>query len=84
MRHYGKDGMQCRPVVEHASGKAEACRLVARSVLFGRVPRSVVVWLGVGVTLASLLIGVLCLSSVDCSYTTNFHRDMTSSLLIRR
>ncbi len=84
MRHYGKEGKQCRLVVDHATGKADACRLVARSVLFGRVPRNVVMWLGMGVILTSLLLAALCITSFNSDYSPNFHRDAPSSLLIRR
>jgi hypothetical protein len=84
MRHYGKEGTQCRLVVDHATGKAQACRLVARSVLFGRVPRKAVMWLGMGVVLTSLLLGALCITSFRADYSPDFHRDASSSLLIRR
>jgi len=84
MRHYGKEGQQCRPMVDHATGKADACRLVARSVLFGRVPRHAVMWLGMGVMLASLVVGVLCVASFDKDYSPDFHRDAKSSVMIRR
>jgi hypothetical protein len=84
MRHYGKEGTQCQLVVDHASGKAETCRLVARSVLFGRVPRNVVMWLGMGVMLTSLFLGALCITSLEEDYSPDFHRDASSSLMIRR
>jgi hypothetical protein len=84
MRHYGKEGKQCKVVVNETTGKAEVCRLYARNVLFGRVPRSVVMWLGMGVMLTSLLVGALCITAFDEDYSPDFHRDTGASLLIRR
>jgi hypothetical protein len=84
MRHYGKEGKQCELVVDHATGKADACRLYARSVLFGRVPRSVVMWLGMGVMLTSLLLGVFFITTVDDDDSIDIHRSVSDSLLIRR
>jgi hypothetical protein len=86
MRHYGKEGKQCKLVVNHATGKADVCRLYARSVLFGRVPRKVVMWLGMGVMLTSLILAVLCITTFDTdkAYSPDFHRDTSASLLIRR
>ena len=84
MRHYGKEGKQCRLVVDHATGKAETCRLYARSVLFGRVPRPVVMWLGMGVMLTSLLLGALCITTVDDDDSLDFHRSASDTLLIKR
>ncbi len=84
MRHYGKEGKQCSLVVDHATGKADTCRLYARSVLFGRVPRSVVMWLGMGVMLSTLLLGALCITAFDEDYSPDFHRDAHSTIMIRR
>lgn len=84
MRHYGKEGKQCQLVVNHATGKADACRLYARSVLFGRVPRSVVMWLGMSVMLTSLLVGAFFISTVDDEDSIDIHRSASDTLLIRR
>ena len=83
MRYFGKDGPQCEFVCRQGVGRAQRARLMARSLLFGRVPRRMVMWLGLGVMVFSLTLGILCLGSMQTG-PENLHRDMSPTLLIRR
>ena len=62
MRYYGKEGLHCTPQCAHATTTSGKVRLMGRAVLFGRVPPVVVRWLGVGVMVASLVVGMICLT----------------------
>ena len=84
MRYFGKEGPQCRPVCDCAQNSRQKARLLARSVLFGRVPRKTVMWLGMGEMVFTFTLVILCLnSSLKCN-VDDFHRDMTTSVLINR
>lgn len=83
MRYYGKDGLQCQQPIEPKCKGLERCRDAARAVLFGRVPRGVVLWLGVGLVATALTMGLWGLSSLsDGNYS--FVRDQGSAILIHR
>lgn len=82
MRYFGKEGRQCdAPWVECADG-VHKYRLFARRVLFGRVPRGTVRWLGLGLLLITLFLGVCSLSSLKGS--SRFVSDQGSAVLINR
>ena len=83
MRYFGKDGLQCRPVVRGQGGPAYTCRLVARSVLFGRVPRRMVLWLGMGVMAATITLGLWGTLSLDPSDSVR-HHSRTGVFLLQR
>ena len=83
MRYFGKDGPQCDFVCQEGLSRARRARLMARSLLFGRVPRRMVMWLGLGMMVFSLTLGILCLGSMQTT-PDNIHRDLSPSLLIRR
>jgi hypothetical protein len=76
MRHYGKDGPQCRPLLGRPGGPAQTCRLTARAVLFGRVPRSALLWMG------SLLVLAVCVNAVNPRSPAT--HDPAASLLMKR
>lgn len=61
----------------------ERCRKAARAVLFGRVPRGVVMWLGLGIMVVALTLGFWGLSELH-SRNSSFVRDQGSALFIRR
>lgn len=83
MRYYGKDGPQFRlPIKEECSGVGR-CRSAARAVLFGRVPRGVVLWLGLGLVVTVLTMGLWGLSSLSGS-NPPLVRDMGSAIRIHR
>jgi hypothetical protein len=82
MRYFGKEGPQCdAPWVECADG-VHKYRMFARRVLFGRVPRAAVRWLGLGLLLATLLLGVCSLTALKGS--SRFVSDQGSAVLIHR
>ncbi|MFH1060270.1 MAG: hypothetical protein V1797_16530 [Pseudomonadota bacterium] len=83
MRYFGKDGGQCALPDLDAPNPVVKCRKLARAVLFGRIPRSAVVWLGMGVLGLSL---VLWLWSVACVSDggRGICRDVSAALSIRR
>jgi hypothetical protein len=83
MRHYGKDGPQCRPLVPRHGRPARICRLAARAVLFGRVPRSAVLWMGSVLLLAVIAAGVACVASVD-PRSPVVYRETPASLVLDR
>lgn len=83
MRYFGKDGPQCQFVCAESVSRPRKVRLLCRSVLYGRVPRRMVMWLGMGMLAFSLTLGVLCLGALTPE-VDDFHRDMNSSLLIKR
>ena len=62
MRYYGKEGPQCKLPIEEECRGVERCRQAARAVLFGRVPRGVVMWLGLGIVATALTMGLLSVS----------------------
>ena len=83
MRYFGKEGPQCQLPELDADGSTQKCRQVARAVLFGRVPRQAVVWLGLGVVAVALFMwlwSVACVS--DGSRSTM--RDAAAAISIRR
>lgn len=82
MRHYGKDGPQCRPLVGRPGGPAQTCRLTARAVLFGRVPRSALLWMGSLLVLAAIAAGLACVTAVNPRGPAM--HDPAASLLIKR
>lgn len=83
MRYFGKDGAQCQLPELEAGGSAEKCRRLARAVLFGRVPRVAVVWLGLGVLALALFVwfwSVVCVAD-GCRLPL---RDPAAAVSIRR
>lgn len=83
MRYFGKDGAQCQLPELEAAGSADKCRRLARAVLFGRVPRTAVVWLGLGVAVMALFMwfwSVVCVSDGGRSVC----RDAAAAISIRR
>jgi len=84
MRHYGKDGPQCRPRLARGKGPVQTCRLVARNLLFGRVPRGAVVFIGLGVVLVALVFGMASIGALDTQVDSDFHRDHDAALIIKR
>lgn len=83
MRYYGKEGAQCQLPLEAECHGMERCRNAARAVLFGRVPRGVVLWLGVGLLVTALTMGFMGLSSLTDG-SRHYVRDQGSAILIRR
>lgn len=82
MRYFGKDGGQCALPDLEASNPALKCRRLARAVLFGRIPRSAVVWLGLGVV--GIALG-LWLWSVTCvTEGSRVCKDSAAAFSIRR
>lgn len=83
MRYFGRNGGQCALPDLDAPTPALKCRKLARAVLFGRIPRSAVVWLGmavVGITLGLWLWSVTCVSDGGRSIC----KDTAAALSIRR
>ncbi len=83
MRYFGTEGAQCQPPPLSAETAGGKCRHIGRAVLFGRVPRSVSLWLGVGVLAVALLLGMCSLATVQ---TDNWRcsRDTSDVMAIRR
>ncbi len=57
-------GLGCGPLARWAGVAAQSCRVVARAVLFDRVPRRVVLWMGLGVMAAAITLGMWCTFSL--------------------
>ena len=83
MRYYGKEGPQCRLPIEEACHGVERCRNAARALLFGRVPRGVVLWLGLGLMVTALTMGFWGLSALSGS-SPSYVRDVGSAIRIHR
>ncbi|MCF8035007.1 MAG: hypothetical protein K9K66_17285 [Desulfarculaceae bacterium] len=61
----------------------ERCRKATHAVLFGRVPRGVVMWLGLGMMVVVLSLGFWGLSELH-GRNASFVRDQGSAIIIRR
>jgi hypothetical protein len=83
MRYYGKEGPQCKLPIEEECCGVERCRHAARAVLFGRVPRSVVIWLGLGIVATALTMGILSVSFLSGGGRPHVS-DVGSAISIRR
>jgi hypothetical protein len=83
MRYFGKDGPQCAPTALDAASTGELCRQVGRAVLFGRVPRSVSLWLGAGLLVLLLGLGALSVCSLQGEGLRTC-RDTADVMAIRR
>jgi len=83
MRYFGKDGAQCQLPELAAAGSADKCRRLARAVLFGRVPRTAVVWLGLGVAALALFMWFWSVVCVTDGCRTSL-RDPAAAVSIRR
>ena len=83
MRYFGKDGAQCQLPALAADGSAEKCRRLARAVLFGRVPRAAVVWLGLGVAALGLFMWLWSVACVADGGRAGL-RDAAAAISIRR
>ncbi len=84
MRYYGKEGPQCALPVEEAGCRGmERCRHAAHAMLFGRVPRGVVMWMGLGLMVAVITLGFWGLHELS-GKGGNFVRDQGSAILIHR
>lgn len=82
MRYFGKDGAQCQPAPMPSADASGRYRHYGRAVLFGRVPRSLLIWLGIGILAAALGAGVASLVSLGES--SRGVRDASSAVSIRR
>ncbi|MCA1905304.1 MAG: hypothetical protein LDL11_01785 [Desulfarculus sp.] len=83
MRYFGKDGPQCQLPELEPAGSVGKCRRLVRAVLFGRVPRGAVLWLGLGVVVMALFMwfwSVACVSESGRSVC----RDAAAAISIRR
>jgi hypothetical protein len=83
MRYYGKEGPQCEPPQEENCCGMDRCRLAARAVLFGRVPRGVVLWLGLGLVGVTLILTLWSVSSVGSGGQPHL-RDVGTAITIQR
>lgn len=84
MRYYGKEGAQCQFTLDGQSrGPMGRCRNAARAVLFGRVPKGVVIWLGLGLLVLSVTLGLWGLSALT-NDSDRYTRDQGSAVMIRR
>lgn len=83
MRYYGKDDAQCRLPLEEKCNGVGRCRSAAHALLFGRVPRGVVLWLGLGLVITALSMGLWSLSSLSGG-NPPLVRDMGSAIRINR
>jgi len=84
MRYYGKEGPQCKLPIEEECCGVERCRNAARALLFGRVPRGVVLWLGLGLMVTALTMGFWGLSALSDGSRPLMVRDMGSAIRIHR
>lgn len=82
MRYFGKEGDQCALPDLAAPNPVVKCRKLGRAVLFGRVPRTAVVWLGLG--LASITLGLWLWSVVSVSEGGRVCKDTAAAISIRR
>lgn len=82
MRYFGKDGPQCQPTEYTPDGDCTRTRHLGRAVLFGRVPRTVCLWLGLGLAAAAVGAGLAALTRVGDSERAV--RDPASAMTIRR
>lgn len=84
MRYYGKEGNQCQlSMCEDSGGALYSCKKAAHAVLFGRVPKGVVIWLGLGLMLLSVTLGLWGLSALT-NDSDRYTRDHGSAVMIRR
>ncbi len=84
MRYYGKEGNQCQlSISEESGGTLYSCKKAAHAVLFGRVPKGLVVWLGLGLVVLSATLGLWGLSELS-SENERLTRDHGSAVMIRR
>jgi hypothetical protein len=83
MRYFGKDGPQCAPPALETGSTRDLCRQVGRAVLFGRVPRSVSLWLGTGLLVFLLALGALSICSLQTDGLRSV-RDTADVVAIRR
>ncbi|RJX35592.1 MAG: hypothetical protein C4525_02770 [Desulfarculus sp.] len=84
MRYYGREGAQCELSLEHQPGAVYQCKKAAHALLFGRVPRGIVTWLGLGLMLTALVLGLWGLSTLKGDKHPSMVRDQGSALIIRR
>jgi hypothetical protein len=83
MRYFGKQGPQCKPADRRAESKySSQARLMAHSVLFGRVTASAVRWLGLGVAIICLMAVIYSLGNLHGSHAGKM-RDPASAVMIR-
>ena len=83
MRYYGKEGPQCHLPVQERCEDGARCRKAAHALLFGRVPRGVVMWLGLGLMVTVITMGFWGLSGLSAK-ESHFVRDQGSAIMIRR
>ncbi|MCB2189959.1 MAG: hypothetical protein KQI62_00245 [Deltaproteobacteria bacterium] len=83
MRYYGKEGPQCKLTIEEECSGVEKCRKAAHAVLFGRVPRGVVLWLGLGLMFTVITMGLWGLTALSGG-NRPFVQDMGSAIRIHR
>lgn len=84
MRYFGKDGPQCQPPELSAESTGQFCRQLGRAVLFGRVPRACCLWLGLGLLMAMLGLGLWSVTSLQQDSGRTACRDALSAVAIRR
>lgn len=86
MRYYGREGVQCQLSLQEQErpGAVYQCKKAAHAVLFGRVPRGLILWLGLGLMVASLTLGLWGLSSLTSEKGPHVVRDQGSAVMIRR
>ncbi|MEW5911895.1 MAG: hypothetical protein AB1814_05020 [Thermodesulfobacteriota bacterium] len=84
MRYYGKEGVQCQLSLDDQPGAVYQCKKAAHALLFGRVPRGIVAWLGLGLMLLAVFLGVWGLASLKGEKQPPMVRDQGSALIIRR
>jgi hypothetical protein len=83
MGHLKKESTMCQAPWLNGPGKVSKCRLVARRVMFGRVPRSVVHCLGL--CIVALAVWACLWSFVFMKPSTPYTaRDLNSVVIIRR
>lgn len=83
MRYFGKQGPQCEPVIPEGPGRLGKCRSLLRCLLFGRVPKQVVLLLGSLILLLILLAAICSLGSVSSS-SGHFCRDFSAAVMTHR
>lgn len=83
MRYFGTDGAQCQPPAGTPESTREKCHHLGRALLFGRVPRSVSLWMGAGVLALMLLMGMCSLATVQTDGWRS-SRDTSDVVTIRR
>jgi hypothetical protein len=87
MRYFGKEGAQCRPgwrkENEGLDKAPSKCRQMARAVLFGRVPKAVVLSLGLGALAFMLALALICGTAFK-QESPSLVRDMKSAVSVKR